>query len=103
MKRSDRHLSRIVALARRAAPQPDEPMSPDDARFFSQSTATVWSRHCREATPPDPLRLWERVGAWSLAASMAVVLLVTALSSTAREADPFAPWVEDEAEETLFF
>ena len=103
MKRSDRNLDRIVALARKAAPRPDEPMSPDDVRFFAQSTAAAWSRQCRGAAPPDALRLWERVGAWSLATSIAVVLLITALSQPASEANPFDPWIQDEAEETLFF
>src|SRR5262245_17554477 len=101
MKSSDRNLRRIVALARNAAPHPNQPMSPEDSRFFSPRTAAAWSRQRGEARTFDALRLWELVGVSSLAASIAVVLLVIVLSPPAVEADPFGPWVQDEAVETL--
>jgi anti-sigma-K factor RskA len=113
MKPSDRNLHRIVELARDTASRPGEPVPPDDIWLFSQRTAALWSRQRTRAERPaeqsDPLRLWERVGAWSLAASTAVVLLVAALTAStdlmaaAPAADPFGPWLQEEPQETLFF
>jgi len=103
MKSSNQKLKRIVALARRASPQPDQPVSPDDIKYFSKSTATVWSRLPLRATPSDPLRLWERVGAWSLVTAAAVVLLAAAFHPNLSKANPFDPFGPDEIEETLFF
>ena len=103
MKSSNQKLNRIIALARRAAPKSDEPVSPDTIKFFSQSTATAWSRLRQRTAPSDPFRLWERVGAWSLATAAAIVLLAAALHPSAPKPNPFDPHGPDDTEETLFF
>ncbi|MEO8426020.1 MAG: hypothetical protein ABI651_02800 [Verrucomicrobiota bacterium] len=96
-------LQRIVALARQASPQVDQTKSTEDIKFFAQSAANAWSRLRHSPTPADSLRLWERVGAWSLAAAAAVVLFAAAFHSSAAAENPFDPFGPDDTEETLFF
>jgi hypothetical protein len=103
MKPSDKHLSKIVSLARKAASAPRQPESQADIRFFANRTAAAWSRQRSPAASPDPLGLWERVGQWSLAGAAALVLLAAVFHQHAPPPNPFEPFGPDAAEETLFF
>ena len=93
-----RRLAKLVALARRAAPC-DEPAAPEDVRFFAQRTVLLSKGRRAAASTPDPWRLWERAGNWSLAGAataLAVIILVQPSPPPPNPFDMFGPLDADE-------
>jgi len=92
MKDRNRPLRRVIARARDA--KPDAPLPPDAVRDFAERTVSAWKRRPTTVTPPDPWRLWERVGNWSLASAAAAVgflLLVQPQPPPPKPLAPFGP------------
>jgi hypothetical protein len=98
----DRKVERLLAAARKAAPAVSS-REAEEVQFFSRRVAGAWARSREKTAPPDPLCLWERVGAWSLTAATAALILVLWLHPRSPEAGPFDAFGPDAEPETPFF
>ena len=101
MNDADRHLEKVIALARDA--RPDAPAPLEDVRFFAQRTVSAWKRRRTPGAPPDPLRLWERVGNWSLAGAAAALVMIVLVQPAPPPPNPLNAFGPVETEELNLF
>jgi hypothetical protein len=101
MNDTDRHLKRVISLARDAKPEP--PATPEAVRFFAQRTLSAWQQRSAARVAPDPLRLWERVGNWSLAGATAALLMVLSLHAEPPPPNPLDVFGPVDTEESNLF
>jgi hypothetical protein len=103
MQSSERRLERILSAAREAPPAAVAPASSREVQYFSERIVKVWKKNRLGTESPDPLLLWERVGAWSLGAAVAALVLILSLGHNPVKANPFEPFGPEKAEEIPFF
>ncbi len=101
MSHRNRLLLRVIARARDA--RPDAPPAPDAVRDFAARTVSAWDRERIAAAPPDPWRLWERVGNWSLAGAAAMVGFLLFVAPSPPPPNPLAPFGPVEGAELDLF
>jgi hypothetical protein len=102
MNPTHKRLAEILHLARRARPPAPPPQAnSEEAVFFARRVAAQWAR--TSAQPADPWRAWERVGHWSLAAAVAVMLVAAAWHPQSPAGNPFEPFISGDGEDNPFF
>jgi hypothetical protein len=102
MRFPDKIWQRLISAARKATRNPAPPITAQEVQSFSSRTVNAWKRSRARAAEPDPLRLWERVGMWSVGAAAAALALILILHR-APSPDPFEPFGPERTDEATLF